>query len=63
ENIIHGGAVHKNIKVTDNTFKKCEKTCFYAKSSSDLQFSDNKILSAPDIIKTINCENVTVQQA
>ena len=63
ENIIHGGAVHKNIKVINNTFKKCEKTCFYAKSSSDLQFSDNKILSAPDIIKTINCENVTFQQA
>lgn len=61
ENSVHGGAVHKNIKVLNNTFTKCEKECFYAKSSSDLTFLDNKVLSAPDILKTVNCENVTVE--
>lgn len=61
ENIVHGGAIHKNIKVTGNTFKKCGKVCFFAKSSSDLEFTDNKVISSPDLIKTKNCENVTVR--
>lgn len=61
ENSVHAGAVHKNIKVLNNTFNKCEKVCFYAKSSSDLQFLGNKILSAPKLIKTENCENVTAE--
>lgn len=61
ENAVHGGAVHKNIKVIGNTFKKCEKACFYAKSSSDLQFLNNEIISAPEQIKTENCEGVTVR--
>ena len=61
ENSIHAGAVHKNIKVLNNTFKKCEQVCFFAKSSSDLQFLDNKVLFAPELIKTENCENVTVK--
>lgn len=61
ENCVHGGAVHKNIKVTDNTFKKCEKVCFFAKSSSDLSFINNAVLSAPELIQTENCENVTVE--
>lgn len=61
ENPVHAGAVHKNIKVLNNTFKKCEKECFYAKSSSNLKFIDNIVLSAPELIKTKNCENVTVE--
>lgn len=61
ENAVHGGAVHKNIKIIGNTFKKCEKACFYAKSSSDLQFLNNEIISAPEQIKTENCEGVTVK--
>lgn len=61
ENSVHAGAVHKNIKVLNNTFNKCEKVCFYAKSSSDLKFLGNKILSAPKLIKTENCENVTAE--
>ncbi len=61
ENSVHAGAVHKNIKVLNNTFKKCEKECFYAKSSSNLKFIDNIVLSAPELIKTKNCENVTVE--
>lgn len=61
ENSVHAGAVHKNIRILNNTFKKCEKVCFYAKSSSDLQFIGNNVLSAPELIKTENCENVTVK--
>lgn len=61
ENSVYGGAVHKNIKVLKNTFKKCEKVCFYAKSSSDLQFLNNSVLSAPKLLKTENCENVTIE--
>lgn len=61
ENSVHGGAVHKNISVLNNTFAKCEKECFYAKSSSNLKFIDNIVLSAPELIKTKNCENVTVE--
>lgn len=60
ENSVHGGAVHKNIRILGNTFNKCEKECFYAKSSSNLKFLNNKILSAKDIIKTENCEDVTI---
>lgn len=61
ENAVHGGAVHKNIKIIGNIFKKCEKACFYAKSSSDLLFLNNEIISAPEQIKTENCEGVTVK--
>lgn len=61
ENRVHGGAVHKNIRVIDNTFKKCEKVCFYAKSSSDLRFINNTVLSAPKLSETENCENVTIE--
>lgn len=61
ENSSHGGAIHKNIRISENTFNKCGKVCFYAKSSSDLQFINNKISSAPAVFKTVNCENVTVE--
>lgn len=61
ENKVHKGAVHRNIKVCGNAFKECKKTCFYAKSSANLDFSDNEIGFAPDVISTENCENVKVK--
>lgn len=58
ENIIHKGAVHKNIKIIGNTFEKCEKSCFYIKSASDVVIEDNKISDAPKLITVKNSENI-----
>ncbi|MCH5191020.1 MAG: right-handed parallel beta-helix repeat-containing protein [Oscillospiraceae bacterium] len=58
ENTVHAGAVHKNITVTGNTFKKCEKACFSIKSSSDITLSGNLIKDAPEKLKQSNCENI-----
>lgn len=59
ENPVHAGAVHKNITVTGNTFKKCERVCFDIKSASDITISGNIIEDAPQKIKQINTENLT----
>ncbi len=61
ENQIHEGAIHKNIKVLNNKFVKTKKACFYAKSSKDLTFEGNEIMSSPKEIELKNCENVVTK--
>lgn len=58
ENLIHRGAVHKNIKIIDNTFKKCEKACFYIKSTSDVELKGNDIGDVPAKLETKNVKNL-----
>lgn len=58
ENLIHAGPVHKNIKIIGNTFKKCEKVCFYVKSSSDVEIKNNIVGEAPKLLVTKNAENI-----
>ncbi len=41
ENKIHKGAVHKNIKIVGNTFKKYEGTCITARSTKCLHIEKN----------------------
>lgn len=59
ENGSHEGAVHKNIKIIGNTFKKCDDVCIRIKSSSDIEIKDNKIGKCPEKLKTSNVENLT----
>lgn len=59
ENTIHAGAVHKNINIIGNTFKKCEKTCFDIKSTDNVTIKDNIVENAPSLLKTENVTNFT----
>ncbi|MCH5317313.1 MAG: right-handed parallel beta-helix repeat-containing protein [Eubacterium sp.] len=57
ENVIHSGAVHKNIKIIGNEFKDYGDTCMNIKSSSDIEISGNTF--ANDNRLTVkNCENI-----
>ena len=58
ENKVHEGAVHKNITIEGNEFKKCRNECFYIKSSSDIKIMNNKIGKVPQIIKTKDADNI-----
>lgn len=58
ENLVHEGAVHKNILIEGNTFKKCESPCFYIKSSSDIVLKNNTVGDAPKLLVTKNTENL-----
>lgn len=60
ENSRHEGAVHRNIKILNNTFKKYPGHCVYAKSADSLLLSGNRFMRSKKI-KTENCTNVTVQ--
>lgn len=57
ENKVHGGAVHKNIKILGNTFKSYNGACISIKSSSDIEIAGNKFADEKRL-KTENCENV-----
>lgn len=57
ENRIHGGAVHKNIRIIHNVFKKYRGFCVYAKSSDNIVLKDN-VYHSQKHIKTVNCSNV-----
>lgn len=61
ENSSHAGAVHKNVKILNNTFKKYPGHCVYAKSTDGLTVSGNKFLCSKKI-KTENCSNVIINQ-
>ncbi len=57
ENKVHGGAVHKNIKIIGNRFGKYSGSCIQAKSSENIvikgnSFADENRLSAE------NCDNI-----
>lgn len=58
ENTVHSGAVHSNIKILGNTFKKYSETCITAKSSENIEIKGNSF-SSDDRIKTTNCSNVS----
>ena len=57
ENIIHSGAVHKNIKIIGNEFKDYGDTCISIKSSSDIEISGNTFAN-DNRLAAKNCENI-----
>lgn len=59
ENTVHAGAVHKNINIIGNTFRKCEKACFDIKSTDNVIIKDNTVSTCPEILKTENVTNLT----
>lgn len=61
ENTQYEGAVHKNITIDGNTFKKCEKACFDIKSADNIVIRNNVIENAPDILKTENVTNINAK--
>ncbi|MGN0522430.1 MAG: right-handed parallel beta-helix repeat-containing protein [Eubacterium sp.] len=60
ENSRYAGAVHKNIKIIGNTFKKYKGYCITAKASDNIYLKENSF-SASKQIKTDNCNNVISQ--
>ena len=61
ENNVHFAAVHKNIRIIGNTFKKYKGFCIKAKSSDNIEIKNNRFKSHK-IIKHKNCRNISVQQ-
>ncbi len=57
ENKVHAGAVHKNISIIGNTFRKYEGPCFSIKSSDNVLLKNNLVLGG-EYLKTENCTNV-----
>lgn len=56
ENQKYGGAVHKNITVTGNTFKKCERACFDIKDADNVTLKNNIIGACPEKLVSKNSE-------
>ncbi len=56
ENKTYGSAVHKNITVTGNTFRKCERPCFDIKDSGNVILENNFIGECPEKLVSINSE-------
>lgn len=61
ENRVHNRAVHKNITIKNNIFKKYSGYCISAKSADTIRISGNRFLKGRPI-KTINCTNITESQ-
>lgn len=59
ENKVYAGAVHKNIKLIGNTFKKYKGYSISAKDTDGIILKDN--LFSGKIIKTKNCNDVVTQ--
>ena len=57
ENEVHNGAVHKNIKIIGNNFKKYEGVCIDIKSTDKVLIKDNLFLEG-EYLKTVNCTNI-----
>ncbi|MGN0469247.1 MAG: right-handed parallel beta-helix repeat-containing protein [Acutalibacteraceae bacterium] len=57
ENSKYAGAVHRNIKIIGNTFKKYNGACVRVKNSDDILIRDNKFKSGKKI-RIKNCNNV-----
>ena len=57
ENKIHEGAVHSNIKILGNTFKKYDGACISLKSTENVEIKGN-IFNSDDILKMTDCENI-----
>ncbi|MGN1195127.1 MAG: right-handed parallel beta-helix repeat-containing protein [Acutalibacteraceae bacterium] len=58
ENSRYAGAVHKNIRITGNTFKKYSGACVSMKDSDDILIKDNTYKSSKKI-RVKNCKNVS----
>ncbi|MGN1329550.1 MAG: right-handed parallel beta-helix repeat-containing protein [Eubacterium sp.] len=58
ENRVYAGAVHKNIKLIGNTFKKYNGYCITAKDTDGILLKGNKFSNTKKI-KTKNCNDVT----
>lgn len=58
ENSKYAGAVHKNIRITGNTFKKYSGACVSMKDSDDILIKDNTYKSSKKI-RVKNCKNVS----
>ena len=54
ENKRYAGAVHKNITIVGNTFKKCERACFDMKDSDNIVIKNNSIGDCPEKLITKN---------
>ncbi len=61
ENNVHKGAVHKNISITNNTFKNYKDYCIRAKSTDTIQIKGNTYNSGK-IIKAKDCTNIRLEQ-
>lgn len=62
ENSVHGGAVHKNIKILNNDFKKYKGVCISAKSTDSIVIKGNKF-SGEKYFVSENCNNIALQKA
>ena len=60
ENSRHAGAVHKNIKITGNTFNNYKGVCISAKSTDGIYIEDNHFLHGK-YLETKDCCNVVSQ--
>ncbi|MGN0467405.1 MAG: right-handed parallel beta-helix repeat-containing protein, partial [Acutalibacteraceae bacterium] len=58
ENRKYAGAVHENIRIIGNTFKKYNGACISIKDSNDILIENNTYKSSKKI-KTKNCKNVS----
>lgn len=61
ENSIHKSAVHENIQIIGNVFKKYNGDCIKMKSSKNITVSGNRT-AAPMKYTEKNCENVIVSE-
>lgn len=59
ENSRYAGAVHRNITIVGNTFKKYDGVAVSAKATDGITVRDNHF--SGEVIRTRDCENVTVE--
>lgn len=59
ENKVNEGAVHSNIKILNNTFKKYDGTCIEIKSTENIEIKGNTF-NSEDRLKTTDCSNIDV---
>lgn len=60
ENSKYAGAVHKNVRITGNTFKKYRGVCISAKATDGLTVESNRFCGGKRL-KTDKCENVVME--
>ena len=58
ENKKYEGAVHKNITIEGNTFKKCERPCLDIKDTDNIVIKNNVIGECPKVIAIRNATNI-----
>ncbi len=57
ENSLHSGAVHKNIRIKNNIFRKYSGYCINAKSAEDLEISENTFYCGNEFVSS-NCSGI-----